>query len=104
MRAKMHNCKIWITETRPDVLIGYFRKSLLSVGFNLCNEQYQFFTPFGFTALFLLSESHFAIHTFPERGKTYIELTSCVQKQFDAFEEILNGKEFPFGKTEEDKG
>lgn len=35
------------------------------------------FSPQGYTALWLLSESHFAVHTFPEFGRTYIELSSC---------------------------
>ena len=41
-----------------------------------------YFTPYGYTALFLLAESHFALHTFPEENKTYIELSSCVKKGF----------------------
>jgi S-adenosylmethionine/arginine decarboxylase-like enzyme len=47
------------------------------------NEYY--FKPQGYSSLYLLSESHFAIHTFPEENQTYIELTSCVKKQFDKF-------------------
>lgn len=43
------------------------------------------FDPFGYTCLILLSESHLAIHTFPERGKAYIELTSCVHDPFYRF-------------------
>jgi S-adenosylmethionine decarboxylase len=35
--------------------------------------------------LFLLSESHFAIHTFPEEGQSYIELSSCVFEPFLKF-------------------
>ena len=44
-----------------------------------------FFDPHGFTALFLLSESHFAIHTFPECSQTYLELSSCVDEPFQHF-------------------
>jgi S-adenosylmethionine decarboxylase len=32
-----------------------------------------------------LSESHFAIHTFPEEGQSYIELSSCVFEPFLKF-------------------
>ena len=42
-------------------------------------------TAFIVTALFLLSESHFAIHTFPEENTTYIELSSCIKLPFDNF-------------------
>ena len=66
MKAQMYNYSSWIEETNPKVLLEHFE-------------------PIGYTALFLLSESHFAIHTFPEHNQTYIELTSCVKKQFDYF-------------------
>lgn len=35
--------------------------------------------------LWLLAESHFAIHTFPEENKMYIEISSCVKMYFDNF-------------------
>lgn len=85
MKAKMNNFKAWIAETRPDFLNGTYKKLLKESGFNLMAEQFHFFEPFGFTALYLLGESHFAIHTFPEENKTYIELTSCVDKPFERF-------------------
>lgn len=59
--------------------------ALLESGFNIRGEVHEFFDPYGFTALFLLSESHFAIHTFPEEGTAYIELSSCVDAPFNAF-------------------
>lgn len=85
MEAKMNRYKCWIPETRPDVLNGYYEDLLLECGFKIVNKQYHFFKPFGFTALYLLSESHFAIHTFPEKNTSYIELTSCVDAPFKQF-------------------
>lgn len=85
MKAKMNNWNFWINETRPDVLYSKFKKMLLESGFKICGECINFFNPFGFTALFLLSESHFAIHTFPEENKTYLELSSCVDVPFENF-------------------
>ena len=41
--------------------------------------------PEGYTALWLLGESHFAIHTFPEEQKTYIELSSCNLEYYEFF-------------------
>lgn len=35
------------------------------------------FSPQGLSATLILSESHIAIHTWPEHGKGYIVLTSC---------------------------
>lgn len=85
MKAKMNNFRVWIDESRPDVLHGIYKKLLQESGFDVMSVQHHFFEPFGFTALYLLAESHFAIHTFPEENKTYIELTSCVDKPYERF-------------------
>lgn len=85
MKAKMNNWHGWTSETRADVLYAKYRQMLLDSGFRIMNECTAFFSPQGFTALFLLAESHFAIHTFPEENKTYLELSSCVDKQFNSF-------------------
>lgn len=81
----MHNYSSWIEETSPDVLKDKFTNLLKDCGFCIESFTEKHFNPFGYTALFLLSESHFAIHTFPEEGITYIELSSCVKKPFDCF-------------------
>ena len=92
MKAKMNNWNKWINETRSDVLYSKYKKLLLESGFKICGEIMKFFEPYGFTALFLLSESHFAIHTFPEDNKTYLELSSCVDKPFNKFLEKNNDR------------
>ena len=75
----------WVTETNPRKLKKYYTNVLLKSNFELLDMLEKHFNPYGYTALFLLGESHFAIHTFPEQNKTYIELCSCVKKQFDKF-------------------
>ena len=85
MLAKMNNFRAWVSETRADVLFARYEQLLKNSGFTIINDCCKMFSPQGFTALFLLSESHFAIHTFPERGKTYIELSSCVDAPFHKF-------------------
>ncbi|MDD3175985.1 MAG: S-adenosylmethionine decarboxylase [Candidatus Nanoarchaeia archaeon] len=81
----MYNYSSWINETDPIILKTKFENQLIKSGFGIISTQENFFTPFGYTAIFLLSESHFAIHTFPEENQTYIELSSCVKSQFDKF-------------------
>ncbi len=92
MEAKINNWSGWVTECRPDILMAEYRERLKNSGFNIRRQCHEFFYPQGFTALFLLAESHFAIHTFPECGKTYLELSSCVEKPFDAFVKGMTGK------------
>ena len=92
MKAMIRNWNSWVNETRPDILMSKYKNQLQESGFKIVDTSVHFFDPFGFTALFLLSESHFAIHTFPEEGKSYLELSSCVDAPFDRFLMIEKGK------------
>lgn len=85
MKAQIYKYSTWIEETRPQILFDSFLLKLNNAGFGVEDVIEKRFEPYGYTALFLLSESHLAIHTFPEEGQTYIELSSCVKKQFDLF-------------------
>jgi S-adenosylmethionine/arginine decarboxylase-like enzyme len=85
MIAKMNKWSGWITETDPVTLDNTYKTRLLTAGFKILKECEHHFQPYGYTKLYLLAESHFAIHTFPEEGKTYIELSSCVDEPFNRF-------------------
>jgi len=85
MKAQMYNYSSWIEETNPIILFDFFMQKLNHAGFGVENVIEKHFEPHVYTCLFLLSESHFAIHTFPECGQSYIELTSCTKTPFDIF-------------------
>ena len=85
MKATMHNYSDWIEETETSKLTSYYESLLLKSGFTVINQCQKHFKPHGYTALYLLGESHFAIHTFPEHETTYIELSSCVREPFLRF-------------------
>ena len=97
MKAKIHNWNGWVGECRPDVLMAKYRTLLIESGFTVRKTCCEFFSPYGFTALFLLSESHFAVHTFPECGKTYLELSSCVDAPFEKFIAAMAGETIETG-------
>jgi len=90
MKAKIYNHKIWVTETNPQKLNHYIGKLLKNSGFKIIGTLEYHFHPQGYTSIFLLSESHCAIHTFPERQKSYIELSSCIWNQFIKFKKNFN--------------
>ena len=71
--------------TDPTQIKEYFTGVLVRAGFNILNIAEHHFQPDGWTGLWLLSESHFAVHTFPEIGECYIELSSCNQEYFVDF-------------------
>jgi S-adenosylmethionine decarboxylase len=85
MKAQMYNYSSWIEETNPTILFDLFMQKLNKAGFGVEDVVEKHFKPQGYTSLFLLSESHFAIHTFPEQKQTYIELSSCIKTPFDNF-------------------
>jgi S-adenosylmethionine decarboxylase proenzyme len=35
------------------------------------------FTPYGYTAIILLAESHFSVHSYPESNEIYTDLFTC---------------------------
>jgi len=82
MIAQMWNKNGRIKETDPTKLKNQFSEILSLSGFDILNFQDHYFTPIGWTGLWLLGESHFAIHTFPEEKKSYIELSSCNEDYF----------------------
>lgn len=48
------------------------------------------FEPQGYTAVWLLAESHCALHTFPEENKAYVELSSCNIDMYTDFIVLFN--------------
>lgn len=85
MKAQMFNYAGWVSETNPETLKVVFDKILNDSEFSVLSFTDYKFKPFGYTALWLLSESHFALHTFPEENKSYIELSSCIERQYLKF-------------------
>jgi S-adenosylmethionine/arginine decarboxylase-like enzyme len=91
MKAQMFNKAQWVSTTDPTVLREYYTNALELAGFTILKFVDYKFTPYGYTALWLLGESHLAIHTFPEEHKSYVELTSCVEEPYNNFIKILEG-------------
>lgn len=89
MKAKIYNYSTWINETEPQKLRNKFSDLLYESKFDVLNFTEHYFEPEGYTALWLLGESHFAIHTFPEENQTYIELSSCNEEKHIYFIENI---------------
>ena len=74
---QIFNLKGWIQLTGPNELQHIFDETLIRCGFKVLNFSSHQFPLNGYTALWLLAESHLAVHTFSSSGWTYIELSSC---------------------------
>lgn len=88
MQAKIWNNSGWIAETNPSRLKEQVGGVILKAGFKVLDVLEHHFEPQGYTALYLLAESHFAVHTFPEFGRTYYELSSCNMEYYVRFLEL----------------
>ena len=90
MKAELYNFKCWINESDPKKLKSLGLQLLEECDFEVLGFMDHHFQPQGYTCIWLLGESHLAIHTYPEHNRSYIELTSCVLEKNEAFKERLN--------------
>jgi S-adenosylmethionine decarboxylase len=92
VEAKIYNFKTWINTTDKKT-IKSLDKILETVKYNVLNYVEYEFPNNAYTALWLLAESHLAVHSFVESNKTYIELSGCNEQMNILFEQIFK-KEF----------
>lgn len=71
-------------------LIEVLKKGIEKSGATLLNECTHTFDNQSFTTVFLLSESHCSIHTYPEHGSVFIDLFTCGNHcHYQAFEDTV---------------
>jgi len=85
IEANIYNHRFWSTCIEPKELVATYEKQLKLAGFTILLFNEHHFPEQGYTCFWLLGESHLAIHTFPESGKSYIELSSCNLKKLEVF-------------------
>ena len=86
----MYNYNKWIKYEKEEIIVPKLEEMIKRSGFTIINKVEHYFEKQGYTGLWLLAESHFAIHTFPEENKIYIEISSCVKEYFDRFVKEIN--------------
>ncbi|WP_442266449.1 S-adenosylmethionine decarboxylase [Tenacibaculum sp. ZS6-P6] len=77
LKAEMFHFDTWLSTTNTDQLKHKLERLLIDSGFNIVNFIEHNFPIKGYTAVWLLAESHLAIHTFPDQEKTYLQISSC---------------------------
>lgn len=89
MDARIYESSLWTSETNPDALKESLNTLLLQANFNCLSFVDNHFSPQGYTALWLLAESHLALHTFPENEKAYIQISCCNEDKYLHFLRLL---------------
>ena len=85
MKAQIFNTRMWLNGTQESSIKKVVSDMLETSGFTILSFVEYKFLPVGYTALWLLAESHCALHTFPEENKSYIELSSCNENMYLSF-------------------
>jgi S-adenosylmethionine/arginine decarboxylase-like enzyme len=88
----IYNFRVWIFETNPSTLKKAFDQLLQKAGYGVVGFNEHHFSPQGYTALWLLSESHLAVHSFPEENKTYVELSGCSAEMNEKFKKAFTAQ------------
>jgi len=65
----------------PQKLTNLLDKICETYNYTILQTSQHIFEPQGFTTLYLLSESHISIHTFPENNYAAIDIYTCRQYQ-----------------------
>jgi S-adenosylmethionine decarboxylase len=86
--ANIYNHQFWSACIEPTELVTTYENYLREAGFTILLFNEHHFPKKGYTCFWLLGESHLAIHTFPESGKSYIELSSCNQEKLEFFKKL----------------
>ncbi len=97
MEAEIYTKRGWIQETDENKLVEMMEHLLNKCGYSILKYVSHSFEPQGFTAVWVIAESHLAIHTFPEANKTYFELSSCNREKNQHFFELISHNIIDFG-------
>ncbi len=71
-------------------LIGAMDEAVRSSGATILDQTPYIFPPNGLTIVYLLSESHASLHTYPEYGRCFVDLFTCGDNcSAEKFDQIL---------------
>jgi len=62
---------------KVNVVKAILEKTVTEAKFNSVGNVFHQFTPFGVTGVFILTESHLSIHTWPEKNFATVDVFTC---------------------------
>lgn len=85
MEAVIFNRACWVFTIDEVEVCDKIEAYLTLANFSIIGNIDYKFRPQGYTKIWLLGESHFALHTFPEQDALYLELSSCIETKAEMF-------------------
>lgn len=73
---EFHDCDRAILNN-PRALRRIMRQAVKAGGCTICGDRFHQFSPHGVSGIVLISESHMAIHTWPEHAYAAIDFFTC---------------------------
>lgn len=90
VEAKMCHFETWVDYTDTHILKTTFKKLLQQANFKIVSFVEHYFPVKGYTCVWVLAESHLAIHTFPSKNKSYIQISSCNEEKLKHFKALIS--------------
>ncbi len=59
------------------LILDALERGIAASGATICDVSVKEFEPSGLTALYLLSESHVSVHTYPEQNSLFVDAFTC---------------------------
>ena len=87
----------------PELVEKYMLQEALECGATVVNKCFHLFAPHGVSGVVIISESHLAIHTWPEYGYAAVDLFTCGEQcdpkiSYEFLKEKFNSKDAKYSQ------
>ena len=87
----------------PKLVEKYMVEAALECGATIVNKCFHLFAPHGVSGVVIISESHLAIHTWPELGYAAVDLFTCGEAcdpkvAYDFLKKCFNSKDTSYSQ------
>jgi len=89
------SCWVEFEPAQEQAMIEKVRQAIVASGHVILGKTDHVFEPQGYTVVWALAESHLAIHTYPEHGTAYLQLSSCSKPKYELFIQELGALGYP---------
>ncbi len=89
VEAKIYNYRAWINGKATNEMVEIMNNCLSYAGYTVLKFTDYTFPVKGYTCMWLLAESHMALHYFADEDKYYIELSGCCKEMNRKFKEKI---------------
>ena len=84
---QMFHFEAWLSESDEEILKVQLEQDIVASGFTVVNFSEHAFPVQGYTCIWLLAESHVALHTFPESNTSFVQVSSSNQEKLERFKQ-----------------